>query len=81
MSGHDMAGLIERIDASIEESDERIQTEVEAYLERHPEEVGKQIAETGYAKIPTFAGMYTLTEDELSELAGEYAGELETVAG
>jgi hypothetical protein len=69
MSGTDVTGLISRIDASIADSDERIQEEVAAYIEEHPEEVGEQIAKHGTALIPTFAGDYLLTEEQLTEIA------------
>ena len=73
MSGFEVGGLISRIDASIEESDHRIQEEVAEYIDQHPDVVGEQIAETGVAKIPTFAGEFLLTEQQLRELAGAAA--------
>jgi hypothetical protein len=70
MSGAEVTGLITRIDESIADSDQRIQNEVAEYVELHPDFVGEQIADHGFAKIPTFAGDYTLTEEQLREIAG-----------
>lgn len=71
MSGPNVSKLVNQIDDSIVDSDERIQEEVAAYVELHPEDVGEQIAKYGSALIPTFAGDYTLTEEQLRESAGD----------
>lgn len=73
MSGSDVAELVTRIDESIAASDERIQAEVAAYIEEHPDKIGQQIAEHGVASIPTFAGEYLLTELQLREIANDVA--------
>jgi hypothetical protein len=70
MSGVEVTGLITRIDESIADSDRRIQDEIAEYVESHPDDIGLQIANHGFAKIPTFAGDYTLTEEQLREIAG-----------
>lgn len=70
MSGFEVGGLISRIDASIKDSDFRIQQEVAEYIDQHPDVVGTQIAENGVAKIPTFAGDFLVTEEQLREIAG-----------
>jgi hypothetical protein len=79
MSGSEVAELVATIDESIASSDERIQAQVAAYVEAHPDDVGEQIAEKGVAVIPTFAGNYMLTEAQLKEIAGDSV-QLEAVA-
>jgi hypothetical protein len=77
MSGGDVTRLLNRIDDSIKDSDLRIQEEIASYIELNPSRVGEQIVKTGHASIPTFAGIYTLTEAQLEEIVRE-ANSLET---
>jgi len=71
MSGSDIGNLIVSIDMSIADSDERIQEQVARYIELHSDEIAQEIAAHGDAIIPTFAGDYVLTEDQLRRIAGE----------
>jgi hypothetical protein len=71
MSGAEATGLVNLIDESIHTSEERIQAEVADYIEAHPEIIGEQIAERQFAEIPTFAGVYRLTEEQLLEIASQ----------
>jgi hypothetical protein len=74
MSGTDLVGMLEQINASASTMDDRIQEEVAAYVDKHPAQVGSQLAESGEARIPTFAGEYVFTEADLRSIAGaEYA--------
>jgi len=80
MSGADLAGMLEQISASASTIDERIQEEVAAYVDKHPDDVGRQLAESGEARIPTFAGEYVLTEADLRSVAGAEHVEAESEA-
>lgn len=80
MSGAEIGTLVTLIDRSIADSDSRIQSEVGQFVDAYPDEVGQQIAMTGFALIPTFAGYYRLTEEQLDEIARSEQSGLELAA-
>lgn len=68
MSGTEVVGLVESIDASILDNRNRVEAEVTAFLDENAEMIAEEIATKGFAMIPTSAGDYKITEQDL-ELA------------
>lgn len=66
-----LLALTADIERGIKDSDDRIQSEVAAYIENHMDEVAKDLADSGRCLIPTFAGDFTLTVEHLEEIANQ----------
>jgi hypothetical protein len=65
MSGTEVAGLIESIDASIADNKNRVEAEVTEFIRENAEMIAEEIATKGFVTIPTSAGDYKITEQDL----------------
>lgn len=69
MNGTQIEHLLELIDSNIDASMKELHPMIVAYLREHIDVVAQQIAEKGYADIPTRFGLVTISKEDIEAAA------------
>lgn len=69
MNGIQIEHVLNLIDDNIVRNRQQIRHEVLSYLEQHPDDIAKKLAEDGQILIPTSYGKIKLTTEDLKMVA------------